>query len=348
MNVSILHQVPLKPLHTFGIDVNAHSYFEFSDVSQLTALIRSGALQGVEPLVLGGGSNFLPVADVAALVIHPVNKGIRIISQTDEAVWVEAAAGEVWDDLVAWAVQMGFYGLENLSLIPGHVGAAPVQNVGAYGVEAGDAIHQVHAIDLRDGSELLFSQHECRFGYRDSIFKSDRYRNQLVVTRVMFRLSKLPVFHLQYGNLSEEVARMGEVTLSNVRQAVMAIRMAKLPDPAVTGNAGSFFKNPVVDISLADRLKMQYPHMPVYPVDDRHVKLPAGWLIDTAGWKGVVMGQAGVHPLQALVLINRGQATGREIVALAHAIEQDVLAKFGVHLEKEVNIIGDASNDAVL
>jgi UDP-N-acetylmuramate dehydrogenase len=334
------HHIALKPLHTFGIDVYADSYFPFSENEELQSLISSGQIQPYQPIILGGGSNFLPVGDIHQLIIHPQKKGIRVINETADHVWVEAFAGEVWDDLVAYCVSNGFYGLENLSLIPGNVGASPVQNVGAYGVEAGDCIEFVDAIDLKTAAIRQFSKLECQFGYRHSIFKEDGFKNQVVIIRVVFKLSKQPVFHLDYGNIRQELEKEDGISLANIRKVVIRIRTSKLPDPAVIGNAGSFFKNPVIAIELAEQIKSKYPNVPFYPVDASLVKLPAGWLIETAGWKGRQMGRAGVHPLQALVLTNMGGASGDEIISLANAIEKDVFAKFNVRLEKEVNIIG--------
>ncbi len=334
----IQHRIALKPFHTFGIDVYANEFFSFVDDSELINLIQSGSLVDRKVLVLGGGSNFLPLGDVNYLIIHPVKCGVSVVSECDEQVIVEAQAGHVWDDFVAFCVNNSFYGVANLSYIPGHVGAAPVPNVGAYGVEDGDCIETVFAIDLQSGEQLQFTNQQCQFGYRHSIFK-DLWKNRVVITKVRFKLSKLPVFHLEYGNIHNEIKNDGEVSLAAVRNAIINIRKSKLPDPEVIGNAGSFFKNPVVALSLAEQLKTSYPTLPWYPVDDKQVKIPAGWLIENAGWKGRTLGNAGVHPLQALVLTNLGGASGNEIIALADAIEADVLAKFNVILEKEVNVI---------
>ena len=265
-------------------------------------------------------------------------QGYEIVEENEHDVLVRVGSGVVWDDFVAWAVEHGYGGIENLSLIPGHVGATPVQNIGAYGMEAGESIARVEAVDIVKAEKVKFDAAECRFGYRDSIFKHE-WKNRHVVTYVTFRLTRQPVFRLQYGSVRDEVTRAGEVTLKAVREAIIRIREAKLPDVNVLPNAGSFFKNPVVERKAADALLAENPGMPIYPVDDEHVKLAAGWLIEMSGWKGKGIGNAAVHDRQALVLVNKGGASGIEIAHLANEIKKSVFLKFGIWLEPEVYVI---------
>ncbi len=253
--------------------------------------------------------------------------------------YVRVGAGEVWDEWVAWAVEHGYGGVENLSLIPGHVGAAPVQNVGAYGMEAGDTIYRVEAIRLDSAELVRIDATDCQFAYRDSIFKR-LWKNQYLIARVIFRLTKKPEFRLEYGSIRNELDQLGgEISLKNIRRAIIRIRQEKLPDVAVLPNAGSFFKNPVVSGEMAEKLLLQYPELPVYQVDDERRKLAAGWMIEQCGWKGRSLGKAGVHKKQALVLVNEGGADGTEVACLANEIKKSVFLKFGVWLEPEVYIV---------
>jgi UDP-N-acetylmuramate dehydrogenase len=290
-------------------------------------------------LILGGGSNILFLSDFKGTVLYPEITGINIETSEDGHSIVSAGAGENWDDLVEWSVSNGFGGLENLSLIPGKVGATPIQNIGAYGVEIKDLIVKVRTISTRDGSVRMFSNEECEFDYRNSIFKNSE-KGKYLVTRVWYKLSTNPVINLSYGSLSEEVDKLGTVNLKNIRQAVINIRRSKLPDPLITGNAGSFFKNPVVPDSFAESLRKEFTGMPVYSDKPGFSKLASGWLIDQCGWKGKRKGDAGVHDKQALVLINHGKATGKEIFELSADIQKSVLEKFGIGLEREVEIVG--------
>ena len=263
-----------------------------------------------------------------------------MVKETEEEVEVRVGAGEVWDDFVAYTVANGWYGAENLSLIPGEVGASAVQNIGAYGVEAKDLIVSVDTFGLETGEERRFMQEECRYAYRESVFKQE-LKGKYAVTFVTYRLKKHPVFHLEYGNIRAELEKQGcQVDLENVRRIIIAIRQAKLPDPKVLGNAGSFFMNPVVPKMQLEALLAQYPDMPHYPVDEAHVKIPAGWMIDRCGWKGKRVGHAGVHEKQALVLVNCGGATGKEVMHLAEEIVASVRERFGVTIRPEVNYIG--------
>ncbi len=337
--INFQHNFSLKGEHTFGTEARVASFFEFTDPEELTNFLRSDLYSANESLlILGGGSNMLFVNDFNGLVIRASVGGIRKISENETHVWVEAGAGVEWNDLVAFSVENNWGGLENLSLIPGKVGASPVQNIGAYGVEACDCIDSVQGIELPSGNEFVLQARECQFAYRDSIFKHE-LKNRFVVTRVIFRLNKISEFKLGYGDLNHEVDKLGGPSLKNIRDAVSAIRRLKLPDPALLGNAGSFFTNPVVDEEFATRLKISHPALPIYQAGEGRVKLAAGWLIDQCGWKGYRKGDAGVHEKQALVLVNYGGATGREVYDLSVSIQQSVFHRFGVHLQCEVNII---------
>jgi UDP-N-acetylmuramate dehydrogenase len=287
---------------------------------------------------MGGGSNLLFTGDYIGAIIVPGFKGIKTEELSDEFAVISAGAGVLWDNLVEWSVSKGYGGLENLSLIPGLVGAAPVQNIGAYGVEAKETIVKVKTISTHDGSVRFLANDECGFSYRNSIFKTSEKGNFLV-TRVYFRLKANPVPDVSYGTLRDEVMKLGKLSLKNMRQAVINIRKSKLPDPAVIGNAGSFFKNPVVGSVMADNLKKRFPGLPCYKDSHGNIKLAAGWMIDQCGWKGKRVGDAGVHEKQALVLVNYGKATGKEIFDISEKIKLAVFEKYGVSLEREVEII---------
>ena len=328
----------IKHLNTFGIDARADRYVRFDHEAEIGDFLRHESLKEGEHLVLGGGSNLLFVDDFPGTLLHPVFRGISIVEEDNAHVWVRAMAGETWDDLVAFTVSCGYGGIENLSLIPGNVGASAVQNIGAYGVEAESAIERVEAIHLASGERTVFSGKECEFGYRTSRFKKEG-RDQYLITAVVFRLSRQPRFVLDYPGVRDAVSALGDICLATVRQAIIAIRKSKLPDPAVTGNAGSFFKNPVVEKDVLEPLLARFPDMPHYPQPDGRVKLAAGWLIDQCGWKGRSLGRAAVHNLQALVLVNLGGATGREILALSEQIQLSVEDAFDIDLECEVRVV---------
>lgn len=329
----------LKAHNTFGIDVCCRYFVESDREEDFLDFLSSYELDPHEYLILGGGSNFLFTEDFPGTVFYPVMQGIELLSEDADTVRVRVGAGVVWDDFVLWCVGHGYGGVENLSLIPGHVGAAPVQNVGAYGMEAGETIEEVEAIDIKQACRVVLKADVCRFAYRDSIFKRE-WKNKYLVTRVVFRLSKKPLFRLDYGSIRSEMEKQGgEVSLHSIRQAIIRIRQSKLPDVKVLPNAGSFFKNPLVPSRIAESLQGQYLSMPVYEVDDEHKKLAAGWLIEQCGWKGRVVGNAGVHEKQALVLVNRGGADGAEIARLANEIKKSVFVKFGVWIEPEVYVI---------
>lgn len=331
----------LKDNNSFGLDVRASYWLTVSSAEDwLIAVLNFPHLYQEKRLVIGGGTNLLFVADFDGLIISPDIFGISITYQDSQFVEVEVGAGEEWDDFVSHCVQNGWYGVENLSLIPGKVGAVPVQNIGAYGVESESVIVRVNGISLVTGSAFSLSHDECRFSYRSSIFK-EKDAGSFLVTSVVFRLKKQGELHTEYGDLKKILAEIGEPCLMNLRQAVIQIRSSKLPDPKRTGNAGSFFKNPIVSEEVADALEELLPGIPVYQLSDGFVKVGAGFLIEQAGWKGVQAGKAAVHNHQALVLVNAGGATGRDILDLSIRIQQDVLEKYGVMLEREVQVIGE-------
>ena len=322
--------------NTFGMDVKAKRYVEYDSEDELVQLLSS--LQG-KVLHIGGGSNLLFCGDFDGTILHSAIRGIEVVEDVegDDEVLVRVGAGEVWDDFVAWAVAEGYGGVENLSLIPGEVGASAVQNIGAYGVEAKDVIAMVEAVDMASGEKRLFANAECGYAYRQSIFKQE-LKGKYAITYVIYRLQKQPKLKLEYGNILAALEDKAQVTVADVRQAIIDIRNAKLPDPKVVGNAGSFFMNPVVSREKFLSIQKDYPTMPFYDVDGG-VKIPAGWLIEQCGWKGKSLGRAGVHDKQALVLVNRGGASSEEIVTLCNTICKDVHERFGIDIHPEVNFI---------
>ena len=329
----------LKRYNTFGISVKCKYFVEAECEEELLDFIRMYEWNPKEILILGGGSNFLFTEDFDGTVFYPAMKGIEVLRDEEEYVYVRVGAGEVWDDWVAWCVKQGYGGVENLSWIPGHVGAAPVQNVGAYGMEAGDTIYEVEAIQLERAKKVKLTAFDCQFAYRDSMFKRS-WKNRYLITRVIFRLSKKPKFCLDYGTIRAELEKEeAEISLKTIRQAIIRIRQEKLPDVVDLPNAGSFFKNPVVSQEKAEQLLQQNPRMPVYPTKEGNCKLAAGWLIEQCGWKGRNLGKAGVYEKQALVLVNRGGADGTEIAHLANEVKKDVFLKFGIWIEPEVYVI---------
>lgn len=322
--------------NTFGIEARAMHYLEYASEEELKELIASGKI--VPPyLHVGTGSNLLFTADYPGTILHSRITGITVIAEDEQTVTLRVGAGITWDDFVLHCVKLGWYGAENLSLIPGEVGAAAVQNIGAYGVEAKDLIVAVETVNIH-GQQRTYATGECRYAYRESLFKQPEMKS-LFVTRVHFRLSKQPCYKLDYGTIRQELERFAEVNLKNVREAIIRIRESKLPDPKVTGNAGSFFMNPIVPRRQLERLQERYPSMPYYEVDADRVKIPAGWMIDRCGWKGKALGRAAVHDKQALVLVNRGGATAADIIALSDAIRASVKAEFGIAIYPEVNFI---------
>lgn len=330
----------LKNFNTFGIEVSARYFAQVETPEELWQIFERFPAVNTPHLLLGGGSNLLFTADYEGLVIKVNFKGIEVVEENESELLVKAAAGEDWDNFVSYCVDRGWGGLENLSLIPGQVGSSPIQNIGAYGVEVKDCFESLEAYDKSNGKIRRFSAEACDFGYRDSIFKREA-KGKYVILSVNFRLCKKDhVLTLGYGAIQAELQQRGisQPTIANVREVVCSIRRSKLPDPAITGNAGSFFKNPLVEQSFFQRLKAEYPGLVAFP-DKGGMKLAAGWLIEQAGWKGYREGDAGVHPLQALVLVNHGKACGKEIAALSEKIKASIMKIFGVELETEVNII---------
>jgi UDP-N-acetylmuramate dehydrogenase len=337
----LTHNYSLKNNNTFGISAIAKSYLTIDSPEELIRFFKeNSAAINEKRLFLGYGSNLLFINNFDGLIIHPEIQGIRLIDENNDTVMVEAGAGIEWDYFVEWCVNKGWGGVENLSLIPGNIGAVPVQNIGAYGVEAESVIAEVKGIDLDRLEIKSFSQADCQFGYRTSVFKA-QLKERFMVTSVVFSLSKHPDFQLHYGALETEVSKYGETNLQNIRKAIIAIRESKLPDPSIVGNAGSFFKNPVVKKEIAEELKNIYPDIPLYPTHSGYVKIAAGWLIEKAGWKGKAIGNAAIHEKQALVIINLGNASGKEIFDLSELVAKDVLQKFGIELEREVQVVGD-------
>ena len=330
--MKIIENCTLYGRNTFGMDVQADCLAEWSSPEELKVLLGTVS----RPLLLiGGGSNLLFTGDFNGTVLHSTIGTIDVVKEAADSVIVSAGAGVVWDDFVAYAVMHDWWGVENLSAIPGEVGASAVQNIGAYGVEAKDVIETVQTINLEDGTEREFSNRECRYAYRQSIFKNE-LKGRYAVTYVQFRLSRKPQPRLGYGALEQEVERIGGPTLANIRQAVISIRAGKLPDPKVLGNAGSFFMNPVISEREFNRIRSNYPDVPSYPAAEGMIKVPAGWLIEKTGWKGRSLGPAAVYDKQALVLVNKGGATGADIKRLADTIIGDVKLKFGITLSTEV------------
>ncbi|MCH5174691.1 MAG: UDP-N-acetylmuramate dehydrogenase [Prevotellaceae bacterium] len=320
--------------NTFGMDVKARRFVEYDSEDELRMLIPT--LRG-DVLHIGGGSNLLFRGDYDGTVLHSGIKGISVEDEDEESILVRVGAGEVWDDFVEWAVAKGYGGVENLSLIPGEIGASAVQNIGAYGVEAKDVIVLVEAVELQSGQKRCFGTAECDYAYRQSIFKN-QFKGKYAVTHVTYRLSKQPSLKLDYGNIRTMLEDKENITIADVRKAIIDIRNAKLPDPKVQGNAGSFFMNPIVCREKFLALQKDYPQMPFYDTDNG-VKIPAGWMIEQCGWKGKSLGRAGVHDKQALVLVNLGGATSDEIIRLCDTICKDVFNKFGIDIHPEVNVI---------
>lgn len=338
--MNIYTDYSLKSRHTFGMDVKTALFIEYATKEELKEILQNQQLEEGRWLHIGGGSNLLFMGDYSGTILHSSIKGYEVLSEDAEEVVVRVGAGEVWDDFVAYTVAQGWYGAENLSWIPGEVGASAVQNIGAYGVEAKDLIVNVETIEVATGEERIFSNAECAYAYRESIFKLS-LKGQYIVTHVSYRLKKTPSYHLDYGNVRAELAKANfDLTLANVRQVIIDIRQAKLPDPNVQGNAGSFFMNPIVPRAHFEALLKDYPQIPHYEVDTDRVKIPAAWMIDQCGWKGKRLGNAGVHDKQALVLVNCGGATGAEVVRLSEEIQQSVFKMFGIQIYPEVNFIG--------
>ena len=331
--------ISLKPYNTFSIPVSSHYFAEVFSPSALEELLKSALIKEQPLLILGGGSNLLFTKDFDGLVIKMSIPGISEEIHGDE-VLVTAGAGVVWNDFVNYCVQKGFAGVENLSLIPGTVGASPIQNIGAYGVELKDVFESCSAYEISTGKQRIFNHQDCRFGYRDSIFKNE-LKGQYIITEVRFRLSRVASINTQYGAIQEELVKRGitHPTIADVSAVVSHIRVSKLPDPSTIGNAGSFFKNPVIEQEAFQKVFEKFPELVHYPAGNGKVKLAAGWLIEQCGFKGKVVGQTGTWKNQALVLVNHGQASGQEVYSFSENIIDTVAARFGVRLEREVNIL---------
>ncbi|ALQ04953.1 UDP-N-acetylmuramate dehydrogenase [Pseudomonas brassicacearum] len=337
MTLQVRAGVSLKPFNSFGVDVTARLFAEAHSDDDVRQALAYATEHAVPLLVIGGGSNLLLTGDIDALVLRMASHGIRLLSDDGERGVVEAEAGEPWHPFVQHTLVQGWAGLENLSLIPGTVGAAPMQNIGAYGVEIKDVFAGLTALDRQTGELRDFSLEDCRFAYRDSLFKQQAGR--WLILRVRFALSRAAHLHLEYGPVRQRLTEQGieQATPTDVSRAICSIRSEKLPDPAVLGNAGSFFKNPLVPAAHVAHLKLQYPDLVAYPQPEGQMKVAAGWLIERAGWKGFREGDAGVHKLQALVLVNYGSATGPQLLDLALRIQKDIAERFQVELEMEPN-----------
>ena len=337
--MQIQENISLKKFNTFGMDVLARYFYAFSTVDQMQEIGASDTFKHYPVLVLGGGSNMLLTTNFEGLVIKNEIPGIGLISEDADHYFVKVGAGVDWHEFVLYCLEKNYAGVENLALIPGKVGASPMQNIGAYGVEMKDVFHSLEAINVDDLNLVTFYNADCEFGYRESIFKN-KCKNQFIITSVTFRLNKVPVFKTAYGAIEDALQEMKVDTLSiqHIAQAVMRIRNSKLPNPNVIGNAGSFFKNPEIDTIQFESLKKYFPNINGYPTDSGKIKIAAGWLIEQAGWKGYRNGDAGCHDKQALVLVNHGKATGSEIFELSENIISSVHDKFGIFLHREVNI----------
>lgn len=338
-----VHQnISLKQFNTFGIEAKAKLFADFSSLEKLQEILfyTQQLMPNSSKLILGGGSNLLFTKDVDGLVLKNEIGGIETVKEDDEFVYLRAGAGVVWHNFVQHCVEQNLGGAENLSLIPGNVGASPMQNIGAYGVEIKDVFEELEAYHINDKAVVKFSKEECAFGYRESVFKR-QYKNQFIILNVTYKLRKQPLFNTSYGAINQELEKMGvkELSVKDISQAVINIRTSKLPDPKQIGNAGSFFKNPTVNKEKYDELRSSFPGIVAYANADGSMKLAAGWMIEQCGWKGYRKGDAGCHAKQALVLVNYGAATGKEIFDLSTEILQSVQAKFGVELEREVNIV---------
>ena len=337
--MEIQHHFSLKHYNTFGIEAKAKQFVAVHSTEELKYILEQRKAE--KKFILGGGSNMLLTKDIDALVIHIDLKGKKIIDENDDYVWVESQAGENWHEFVLWTIDQDFGGLENMSLIPGNVGTTPVQNIGAYGTEIKDTFISCQVITIENQEIKTFSKEECNFGYRESIFKND-VKDQYIITSVVFKLTKKNhKINTSYGDIVAELAKNNrtEPTLKDVSNAVINIRRSKLPDPKELGNSGSFFKNPILLTSDFQKIQHQFPEMKYYEVSETEVKVPAGWLIEQAGFKGKRFGDAGIHKNQALVLVNYGNATGAEILNVSKNIQETIFKKFGINIETEVNVI---------
>ncbi|HSW92831.1 MAG TPA: UDP-N-acetylmuramate dehydrogenase [Gammaproteobacteria bacterium] len=338
---SIQENIGLKRFNTFGIDANARYFIAIQSPEELAALLTDTPFRKIPKLVLGDGSNVLFTKNYDGLIIKNAIRGIQTVFENDDHVWLKVGSGENWHDFVMYCIERGYGGVENLSLIPGTVGAAPIQNIGAYGMELCDVFKTAEAMNLLDGSIQTFQQADCRFGYRDSVFKNE-YKNQYAILSVVLRLDKKHRFHIEYGNIQEtlESMQVKDLSIKAISDAIIHIRQSKLPNPKELGNAGSFFKNPLIPRAHFSELKKHFPDMPSFPSGDVDtIKIPAAWLIEQCGFKGKRFGDAGVHEKQALILVNYNACKGSAILELAERIQQSVHDKFSVQLTPEVNLI---------
>lgn len=340
MPAHIQQNISLKSFNTFGIEAKGKFFVEVATADELKNILLLTDYQSMPKLILGGGSNLLFTQDFDGLVVKMGIRGIEKIREDDENVWIKVGAGEIWHDFVLYCIEQGWHGVENLSLIYGTVGAAPMQNIGAYGVEIKDIFDTLIAVDRQTGEQRVFTHTDCKFGYRESVFKQE-LKNRYVIAYVTFRLSKKPHFNTSYGAIQQTLTEMGADQLSAkvISDAVIKIRTSKLPNPAQFGNAGSFFKNPEILKIHFENLKESYPSLPSYPAGEQKVKVPAGWLVEQCGWRGKRIGNAGAHKDQALVIVNYGEANGLEVKNLALQIQQSVAEKFGIYLDMEVNLV---------
>lgn len=336
--MKFFQNISLKNYNTFGLDVQTKYFYEFDSEDDLKQILQENYLQNNKLLIVGQGSNLLFLNDFDGVVLHSAIKDIKVLEQKRDDVLLEVGSGVVWDDLVAYCVENHWWGIENLSLVPGETGAAAIQNIGAYGAEIKDVVQKVKTIEIASSSSRIFDVTECGYGYRQSIFKKE-LKDKFIITSVIIKLSCKALLNLSYQHLEQEVLKRGALNLQNIRNTIIEIRESKLPDPKVLGNAGSFFMNPVVAKDKYEALQREYPQMPHYNVSATEEKIPAGWLIEQCGWKGKSTGNVGVHEKQALVLVNLGGAKGKEIAQLAHQIQISVADRFGIELIPEVNFI---------
>ncbi len=337
--MNIQENISLKPFNTFGIDKKARYFVAAQNEKEIKSAIQKAGELKIPAVILGGGSNILLTKDLDAMVIKIEITGIEVLDENEDEVRIKVGAGENWHELVLHCIAKGWAGVENLSLIPGTVGASPMQNIGAYGVELKEVFHQLSAIHRETLEEKVFDFDQCQFGYRESVFKND-LKGQYIITRVIFKLNKKPTFNVSYGAISQTLAELGitDLSIDAISQAVIHIRQSKLPDPKKIGNSGSFFKNPTVDTGLFDKLKSEHPEIPGFP-NEEGVKIPAAWLIEHTGWKGKTFGNIGVHRFQPLVLVNYGGGEGEEIKKLSEKIQSSVWEKFQIQLLPEVNFL---------
>jgi UDP-N-acetylmuramate dehydrogenase len=336
----ILQNISLKPYNTFGIEANASQFVELQTLEEVQVLCQTFNLTDRKLLILGGGSNILLTKDFDGMAIKINLKGIEILKENDEEVWVQAMAGETWHSFVTYCVEKNWGGIENLSLIPGCVGAAPMQNIGAYGTEIKAVFSHLKAVEIATGELVEFNNEACEFGYRESVFKN-KFKGKYIIVSVVFKLNKKPILNYSYGAIQDVLNEKGisTPTIQDISKAVISIRQSKLPNPAELGNAGSFFKNPEIPAELYQQLKTEFPEIPGYPAPNNQIKVPAGWLIEQCDWKGKIVGNTGAHKNQALVLVNYGNATGNEILDLAKQIQASVYNQFKINISPEVNII---------